>query len=175
MTEHAPTRVANAIQYAHGKLDELDQFVQRVESVLEQVEKECELTDLLVAYRSISEVYDRLDKQRKTLYKIKDRYDKQVIPQRMFDSDTAKVSVDSIGVSFYPLTKYSASVKDKEQGFEWLRSQGLDSLITETVNASTLASTFKEMILEQGVEPPEDLFNFTTYHITGQSKFTPKR
>ena len=175
MTEHTATRVSNATTYAHGTLDSLDVFLQHVEGVLAQVEKEAEFTDLLLAYRSITEVYDRLDKQRKALYKVKDRYDKQVIPQRMFDADVAKVSVDSVGVTFYPLTKYSASIKDKEKGFDWLRSQGLDSLITETVNASTLASTFKEMVLDQGIEPPDDLFNFSTYHITGQSKFTPKR
>jgi len=174
MTTDAPTRVMNARQYVEGVLDSLEVYTDQIESVMQQVEQECELSDLLVAYRSLSDVYDRLDKQRKTLYKIKDRYDKNVIPQKMFDSDVSKVAVDSIGVSFYPLTKYSASVKDKERGFDWLRSQGLDSLITETVNASTLASTFKDMVLEQGIEPPDDLFNFTTYHITGQSKFTPK-
>jgi ABC-type transporter Mla subunit MlaD len=171
---HPLSRFDNAIEEIDACLDQLESFVDNIPDVMGSIEQECELSDLLVAYYRLSDRYQRLDTLRKALYKTQDKYNKNIVPQKMFDADVSKVSVDSIGVTFYPLTKYSASVIDKENGFDWLRENNLDSLITETVNAQTLASTFKDMLLNQGIEPPSDYFKFTTYHTMGQSKFTPK-
>ena len=47
-------------------------------------------------------------------------------------------------------------MKDKPVGFQWLREQGHGGLITETVNASTLAAFAKNMMDTEGKELPHE-------------------
>lgn len=59
--------------------------------------------------------------------------------------------------------KFSASIVDhpvlgKEPGYDWLRENGHGSLIQNTVNSSTLSAFAKNMLEENGVELPTDLF-----------------
>jgi len=50
-----------------------------------------------------------------------------------------------------------ASAKDK--AYEWMRKNNMGSLITESVNASSLSSDIGYMINEENREPPPGLFN----------------
>ena len=65
--------------------------------------------------------------------------------------------------------RYVASIKkeNKDEAYAWLRKNGLDALIVETVNASTLSAAGKAMIEEKGKELPEALF--TTAYLPGTS------
>lgn len=132
------------------------------------------LQDALTEFFELQDRYNRLDSLRKRIYKVQDRLNKSVLPQMMFDQDTEKVSIFSLGRSFYPKTHYTASIRDSERAYPWLRENGLSELITTTVNSGTLASAFKDMVLEQGQEPPDDIFKFQMYNSIGISKFTPK-
>jgi len=61
-------------------------------------------------------------------------------------------------------TRWSASMPDKQAGFEWLRSNDHGGIIQETVNAQTLGALAKELN-NDGTELPAPTFvtNIMTY------------
>ena len=149
-------------------------YINWIIETLEDLEKTGTLEELVTAYHYANLWYKDLDEQRKRLYKALDHMNKGVLPEKFADRDLDKIQLKSLSRSFYPITKLSASFHDKERGFEWLRENGDDALITETVNAGTLASHVKRMIEDEGIDPPEDIVKVNTYKITGSSKYTPK-
>ena len=144
-----------------------------IEATIDAVKKDG-LSPAAVYYFELRTAYDAMDAARKTVYKHMDFMSKSVIPEMMTAQGIDKFQVPEIGRSFYPLTKYSASMIDKEKGYGWLKDRGAGSLIGQTVSASALAAYFKDLSLEENVEPPEDIFKFGSYTITGMSKYTPK-
>ena len=126
-------------------------------------------------YWALKCAYDELDAARKDVYKLKDELEKFILPSKLDALGVDKIRVPELGRSFYTQTKYSASFPDKEKGFEWLRSSGNGALVQETVNASTLAAFCKNMVLEEGIDPPEDIINFRSYQTIGSSKYTPPK
>jgi hypothetical protein len=151
-----------------------------LDEVADQLKKDAEwaksesLKDLLTFYVELKEGYAALDTARKRIYNLLDLLNKAVVPEALEASGMDKVRVPELACSFYVLPRYSASLLDKEAGFDWLREVGLEDLITETVNAGTLAAAMKELVLEHGIDPPEDIVKFSTYNTTGVSKYTPK-
>ena len=85
-----------------------------------------------------------------------------------------KVAVPTLRRSFYPKLHHSASMPDRKAGMEWLRENGGASLITETVHHQTLTSFVREMIEEQGMEPPPEIVRFKSHRSLGSSVYTPK-
>jgi hypothetical protein len=163
---------------ADGKFDsiarEIDALVDTIETYLGFLDKNPDVQKTLIAYFKVKNGYDIVDAARKRLYAVKDRMDKGIIPGMLEKAGVDKVAVPDVARSFYTVTKYSASIVDKELGFKWLQDHGASELITETVNAGTLASFFKDWVLENGMDPPEDTFKFNNYKTTGMSKYTPK-
>ena len=155
-------------------LDTLESHILTLKELLTECEDHGSLEDLVSTWWQISQQYKRLDNLKKELYIALDRLNKGVLPEKFADRDLDKIQIASLSRSFYPITKLSASFPDKEAGFAWLRENGDDALITETVNAGTLASHVKRMIEDEGIDPPEDIVKVNTYKITGSSKYTPK-
>lgn len=118
--------------------------------------------------------HKRLDEMRKRYYHEKDHLDKKVLPAALEAAGTDIVRVPELARSFSLQTKYSASFVDKDKGFEWLRGRGSEDLIQETVNAGTLAAFVKSLIIDEGVDPPEDIVKVSTYQTIGVTKYTPK-
>lgn len=126
---------------------------------------------MLFRFKSI---YEDMDKSSKRIYHVKERLSKGVLPERMKDEGLDMLRVPELARSFSHQTKMSASFLDKELGFKWLRDIGQGDIIQETVNASTLTSFVRNMILEEGVDPPEDVVAVNTYSEIGITKYTPK-
>lgn len=118
--------------------------------------------------------YDTLKKSLTEIQKKVDKLSKVTIPESMDDAGVDMLRIPEVATSFYPLVKYSASMLDKVAGFQYLRDNNAGALITETVNASSLSAYLRDRILNEGVEPPEEVFKFGLYKITGMSKYTPK-
>lgn len=165
------TAALNALNEAIKQLNNIADDLDEQEGIASTVG----MSDLLVGYYELKEAYKQLDAARKRVYSTEDMFNKAIIPARFDDEGMDKIQVPTIGRSFYPLQKFSASMVDKEKGYEWLRSVGGEGIITETVNAGTLASFCKDLVKDQGIDPPEDIINFRSYHITGISKYTPKK
>lgn len=86
-------------------------------------------------------------------------YKKEHVPELFEAAGVTSLPLDEgyrVGVSH----KTVASIKkgQKEDAYKWLRANNMGDLIVETVNSSTLSATFKTMIEEHNVEPPEETF-----------------
>ncbi len=101
---------------------------------------------------------------REALGEMEEILSRNQIPE-LFDKRSLKtINIEAVGrvtVSY----KWSASIIDKDRGYEWLRTNGYESLITETVNASTLSAFAKELV-QDGSELPDDIFK------VGQNPYT---
>lgn len=139
--------------------------------------KSGDLTKLVIHFRELKEGYEALDEIRKDIYKILDALDKGAVPDALDQAQLDLIRVPEIGRSFYIVPKLTASIPKevRPQAHEWLIENGGDSLIQETVNASSLAGFVKEMIEKQGKEPPPDLIKVNTYRVTGSSKYNPAK
>ena len=127
-----------------------------------------------VSLFNIKAMYEVIDTAVKVIYHTKDFLDKAVMPQRLSDAGLDMIRVPEIARSFSVLTKTSASMVDKEKGYQWLRDNNLGDLIVETVNAGTLASAMRNMESEMGFLPPEDIIKVSTYNVTSINRYTPK-
>ena len=154
-------------------LDELEKKIQEADDHLYKC-RSGDFSNLLTSYYNINEYYKQLDEMRKRMYGVVDRYNKSVIPAIMDERDLDKVQVASIARSFYPISKMTATIVDKQKGPQWLRDNGGEDLIQETVNASSLSAFVKEMMQNTGKEPPTEIIRVNTYSVTGISKYTPK-
>ena len=145
---------------------------------LEQVVANDDLAEALRYYAKFKRAYEALDVARKKAFKHLDYLNKSIIPKKLEDADLAdgvRVQIDDqTGYNFRVQTQYSAKQNDREALYAWLRERGDGELITETVNASTLASYLKGLMLDEGIEVPQEMAELTTYEITGMTKYTPK-
>lgn len=123
-------------------------------------------------FQALCTQYDELDSYRKAMYALTERLEGVVIKQ-FEDQGIDKVAIPELERSFYPLQKYSATVLNKEEGYKWLRENNAGALITETVNAQTLAAFLKARLIEEGKDPPESM-KLEPYKIVGSSKYKPK-
>ena len=143
------------------------------ETAMADAEKEG-LVPLLKLYYALKEGYALLDTARKEVYALLDKHEKFVLPKMFDEGDLDLVRIPELARSFYPQTKYSAAVGDKDKLFAWLRELGQGELISETVNSSTLAGFLKSKLLDEGIEAPEEIARLTSYKAIGSSKYTPK-
>lgn len=120
---------------------------------------------------SIKQAYAELDEARKLIYHQLDRLDKSIFPEYLERLGTDKVRVPELGRSFYVTKKFSVKQLDKEGVMEWLRNNGGADVIQETVNASVLTSFVQDLMIEQGIDPPEGVLELTSYNTIGSSKY----
>lgn len=155
--------------------DQTEALAQVMETWLEDLKNNTpKPADLAKNFFYVKEEYDRMEKARKRIYAVKDTLDKFLLPNVLEANGTDMIRVPEIARSFSIRMMSSASMLDKERGFEWLREQGHGDLIQETVNAGTLSSFFRNLLLEEGIEPPDDIFKVSTYKSMSVNKYTPK-
>lgn len=85
------------------------------------------------------------------------------IPTVMHDEGVDRIAVSGVGrVSITADLHVSIKADQKEAFYEWLRDHGRSDLISETVNASTLKATVKNMF-KSGEVVPEELLNVNPF------------
>ena len=169
------TEVDPRVERVYKAVAALDQISQEVGMLTDDLTG-APLVELAVNFHHLKTAYKAMDTARKKIGVHVDRVNKAVFPERLENEGLDKFQVPELGQSFYTLVKYSASIVPdaRDDAFDWLRDNGAESLITETVNAGTLASHFRKLVLDEGIDPPEELFKFGSYNTTGSSKYTPK-
>lgn len=83
------------------------------------------------------------------------------IPEAMAESDIRTLTVEGIGRVQLAIDCY-ATISDKEAGYQWLKDNGYDGLITEYVQPPTFKAAVKDA-LKNGQEFPEDIFKITPF------------
>ena len=129
---------------------------------------------LAVTLFKVKEKYDKVEEARKKLYAVLDRVNKGVLPN-MFDKlEQGRTQIPLIERSVGVLDKMSTSMVDKDLAFAWLRKVGAGELITQTVNASTLAAFVKGHIEKTAEDPPLDAIKVNSYKTTSFVRYAPK-
>ena len=86
-----------------------------------------------------------------------------LIPSRFEEEGIENITIEGIGrVSLTGDMYVSVHAENRERMYDWLNDIGKDSLITKTVNASTLKAAVKAMI-RAGEEIPEDFIKVTPF------------
>lgn len=161
----------------NGKLlQDFTALADKSEDYLKKVEDDLTLkpADMAKAYWAVSTLHDDLKKQLTRIYHVMNALDKNVLPKLFDHHGVDMVRIPELGRSFSLRQMTTASMLDKEAALAWLRDNGHGDLIQETVNAGTLASFIRNMILEEGTEPPEELFKVNSYKTIGSNKYNPK-
>lgn len=131
------------------------------------------LSEMCMHFLRLDEEYTEIDNLRKELYKLLDGLDKTILPELFEKAGVDKIAVPEVERSFYLVPKYSASILDKEAGYQWLRDNGMESMIGETVNAGTLAAYLRARLIDEGLDPPDSM-KLNSYKTIGSSKYKPK-
>lgn len=85
----------------------------------------------------------------------------RLIPDYMAENDLRTITLNGIGRVQLTNDCY-ATIKNKEAGYEWLRTHGYDGLVTEYIQPSTFKAAAKDA-LKNGQEFPEELFSITPF------------
>lgn len=161
---------------AEQLLEDATQFADDIEAWFEsrRDDKSIPIKQMVAEFWRIKAVHDDLKKQVTRLYHVVNSLDKGVLPARFEDEGVDMIRIPELARSFSVRTNTSASMIDKDGAMEWLKETGNGDLIQATVNAGTLASLCRNLVLEQGIEPPEELIKVTTYNSIGSNKYNPK-
>lgn len=106
--------------------------------------------------------FEILGEQLKEVGKLIDLMNRVYIPEA-FEAEKIQTLTDALTgdrVTIGQRLLASIPAEHREAAYDWLRKNGHESLIQETVNASSL-SAFAKAQLEVGVELPDELFKTT--------------
>jgi hypothetical protein len=114
-------------------------------------------------YDQLRHLTAKIKESREALEQIEMKLSREQVPEALRAHNIRSITVEGVGrVSLG--TRWSASMPDKEAGFDWLRNNGHGGIIIETVNAQTLGALAKDLATD-GIELPTDTFhtNVMTY------------
>jgi len=137
-------------------------------------DKSIPLVEVIKDYWRLKGLHEELKAAVTRIYNVMNSLEKGEIPARMTDAELDMVRIPELARSFSLRIMTSASMLDKDKAFEWVRGLGHEDLIQETINSGTLAAFCRNLMLEQGIEPPDDVIKVTTYNTIGSAKYTPK-
>jgi len=107
-------------------------------------------------YDSLRQATALIKESREALQQLEEKLSREQIPEALRSRAIRNITVEGVGrVSLG--TRWSASMPDKEAGFEWLRANEHGGVIQETVNAQTLGALARELN-EGGIELPQPTF-----------------
>lgn len=164
-------------------LYELAELTRRLKAITFQVVADGKAALASGDHVEVIKHFDQLRKQNDTIKEARealsdtaDLFSKVYIPDIVTDLREKSglkppFNIDGVGrvtVSY----KWSASIipDDKTVGHNWLKDNGHGSLVTETVNSSTLSAFAKDLTMNQGVDLPSDIFKVGTNPYTSITK-----
>lgn len=121
----------------------------------------------LMTYAELGEFFTTLqnelaeyESRAKRLKRLAEVVTDNIIPTKLEEDDFQNVPLKSLGKRWQVRHEMRCSVKsgEKEHLFDWLRENGHESLISETVNSSTLKAFYKEQS-KAGNATPDDMLN----------------
>jgi len=124
---------------------------------------------LIEHYDQTRRVVELIKEARKALDEIEESMSRTHVPEAMKAAGVKTITV--IGVGRVTISnRFSCSIIDKVGGYGWLRENGHEGLIQETVNSSTLGAFARNLIEEEGKELPSEYFKTGTMAYTSITK-----
>lgn len=119
------------------------------------------ITSLAAEFRSLKDHKDEIEESLKEVNKRIEEIAKKELPESMDADGISNIKIDGVGrLSLRTEVYASILAENREAACDWLRDTGRGSLVTETVNASSLKAAMKEC-LKNGEEVPESLIKVT--------------
>lgn len=111
------------------------------------------------AFVTFRYIKDRMDEATKLFAATMEDYKNRKIPELFEQEGVSHVPLDE-GFRVATSSRMFVSIKTdkKAEAYKWLEDNDFGSLITSTVNSSTLSAATKAMMEEHNRELPEDLF-----------------
>jgi hypothetical protein len=127
-----------------------------------------EHVEVIKHYDKLRHANAMIKETKDALTKIEERLSREQVPDVMRANKIRSTTIEGVGrVSLG--TRWSASMTDKQEGFNWLRGSGNGGVIQETVNAQTLGALAKELN-GQGIELPAPTFTTSVMTYTSITK-----
>ena len=123
--------------------------------------KEMTVVQLAGELRKLKELKEAMEEDLKETNKFIEEITKQILPEKMDDQGISNIKIDGVGrITLRGEVYASILAANRDAAYQWLRDTGRASLISNTVNASSLKAACKEW-LKNGEEIPEDLIKVT--------------
>jgi hypothetical protein len=121
-------------------------------------------------YLVLKDIADKLEEAIKPFKQVVTIYKEKRVPEA-FELEGVTTLNLSNGYRITTTSQARASIRAeaKEMAYQWLRDHEMEALISETVNASTLSATARQL-LEEGRELPDELFNVHMQNGTSVTK-----
>lgn len=104
------------------------------------------------------------------LAELRDALQYKLIPESYEAHGVTSQTVLDHRITVAVLVRASIAPEQKEAAYSWLREHGYDSLISETVNASSLAALARTMLQDEGKELPDNIFKTYTVPSVSMTK-----
>lgn len=116
----------------------------------------------------IKDARDELDAAKKVVSKLQEEYDVLTIdymPERMDEEDVQNITVPDVGrLQLAPGIRCSCPEKNRGALYAWMKDNGHASLVTSTINSSTLSGFVREqMKLGKDGSYPKDILKILPY------------
>lgn len=162
----------NIAERLRGAKNAFSQITSDLTVAIDDMRKDGDLPEVCRAYKEIADTYEGMDKQRKEIYALVERMSRETIPELLADAQVTNITVEygDLRYRFGKTQRVSVSMPDKIGGMEWLRKNGGEGLIQETVNASSLSSFAKDLLKSQGRDMPPEMFTTSTLIYTSVTK-----
>lgn len=114
------------------------------------------LQDLLKSFKTLKEGRDRLKDLVEVIEGIYQKTSTETLPNMFEEIDLESIKLS--GSNFILNASLYANIPagQEQQGFNWLKDNGLESLIQSKVNAKTLSSAVKQLFEASAVMPPQE-------------------
>lgn len=120
------------------------------------------LPELIKAQAQTRAIYENYKSVASYWAKIYDFLSIQLVPRTMEDMEISNIRLDGVGRVNVRDDMWTKT-ENPDALMEWLRERGLEDLITEGVNGSTLKALIKERIKKAEDIPEEDVVKITPY------------
>lgn len=139
------------------------EFDQNPNAEFEAKYKPLATLDIIRAMDEQRKLKEDLEDQLKAINKEYDFLRLNMVPARFEEEGIENLKVEGVGRVSLTGDMYVSILSDhKDEAYEYFRDIGKGSLITETINSSTLKATVKAMI-KAGEEVPESLIKVTPF------------
>ena len=128
-----------------------------------------DVADILAILVEIRTMDENLKYVKKRFYDLYKRYKEEIVPTKFQEEGITSITVDGTRFTVSQSSKTTIVGGEKEAAYKWLRENGLEDIITNTINSSTLSATARTL-LEDGVEMPEDIFKMYIFNNTSMTK-----
>ncbi len=138
----------------------IDSNKAQLSSILDQIKEDnSPASDLVKMYGGLRKAKDLVDAALKAINAIHDSIKFAQLPEAFEREELKTVTLeDGSRVTISQKVFASIPADKRSNAFRWLRDNGQEGIIQETVNSQTLSAFAKEWISEQGKDLPEDLF-----------------